>query len=395
MKIHHWFIIFGILALWYVLQRGGEERFVASRAPLDYDQLAVSQGLSADAAALNLQDDLDVSLLPALGRDIIRDAAQQGLREQAFLSYVVQETSNRVREISTIDLNGDDVVDPVLVKPEPAPDEQFVLLSIQVPAPGAYPLPAAGDAAAWGKVETLEVATMSVALSQEALTVQASPNQHLYPAQAGQLYAARDTAPSFMQMYFTMRMLDWMFMPRMYGFWGPGYGYGMYRPTTVPQAASSRAGTIGRRGYGRASAGSTSAIRTAGGAAPTSSYGRLYSRTPPKALRDLRSSAGFQQRQAGRLASGGFGRSGGARALRRGLRRARRLGQRGLWAGRQPRRLRRRRHAFREVDAARTKQQVAAAGPQRFFAAGRRKFPLPAEGQPIDDSPLYAGSSST
>ena len=249
MKAHHWFLVIAIVVIVFVLLRGGDDKFKAPpAAQLDYDRLGLSRGITAEAAALNLQKDLDVSLLPDLGRKVIREAAQKGLREQSFLEFVLREVSNRVREISTIDLNGDDIVDPILVKPEPK-DGEYVLLSIRVPAAKAYPLPPESDSSAWKKVETLEVATMTVTLDKEQLTVQARGNQHVYPNQAGNHYVSYDRSPNFMQMYFAMRMTQMMFYPRFYGFYGPGFGYGMYRPMGVPVAMGRRVGAIVERHF--------------------------------------------------------------------------------------------------------------------------------------------------
>ncbi len=312
MKSHHWFLIIALAVIVYVITRGGEERY-ASAPRLDYDRLAVSQGITAEAAALDLQKDLDVALLPDLGKQVIREAAKRGLQKQAFLEYVVQEVGNRVREISTIDLNGDGTVDPVLVKPEPVEGEQYMLLSLRVPAPGAYPLPKAGDTSGWKKVETLEVATMTVALSSEQLTVQAKGNSHLYPSAGGANHVVHDRSPSFLQMYVTMRMMSWMFYPRYYGFYGPGFGYGMYRPMAVPVAVGRRGGAISNRGYSRGASSSTSAIRNKAGAAPKSQYSRTYSKTPPKSLSQVRSSRRFQRGTAAAGRSGGFGRGAAGR----------------------------------------------------------------------------------
>jgi len=306
MKNSHWFLIIAVVALGYVFLKGGDEKF--SGAQIDYDRLAVSQGLSQQAVDLNLEKDLDVSLLPGIGKQVIREAAQKGLKEQAFLEYAINEVGNRVREISTIDLNGDDVVDPILVKPEPQEGEQYALLSLRVPAHDAYPLPSAGDGEAWKKVETLEVATMSIALNDEALTVQAQGNQHVYPNSAGQTHVVRDSTPSFMSMYFTMRMMDWMFFPPMFGFWGPGYGYGGYRQMGVGNVASQREARASNRGYEKSARTNTSAIRSRSGSAPTSQYSRAYASKPPRSLNQLKSSASFQRRQAASTGSGGFGR---------------------------------------------------------------------------------------
>ena len=316
MRASNIFLIIAVVALGWVFLRGGEDKF-AGQAAIDYDRLAVSQGLTEQAVGLNLAADLDVSLLPELGKQVIREAAQKGLKEQAFLQEVIVEMSNRVREISTIDLNADDVVDPILIKPEPQEGEQYVLLSIRVPAPDAYPLPEAKDGAAWKEVETIEVATMSVAFDQKTLTVQAQGNQHAYPGSAGQHYSVHDRAPSFLQMYMTMRMMEWMFFPRYYGFWGPGYGYGMYRPMGVPMMTSRRAGAISNRNYQRAPGTASSSIRTRGGGAPTSQYSRAFSKNPPRSLNQLKSSTAFQRRQASKLRAGGFGRTSGQRTVGR------------------------------------------------------------------------------
>ncbi|MEE8394595.1 MAG: hypothetical protein V3S29_00975 [bacterium] len=305
MKTHHWFLVLAVAAIAWVMVRGGEEKF--SSASYNYDRVAVSQGLTAQAQALNLEKDLDVALLPDIGKQVIREAAQKGLREQPFLEFAIREVGNRVREISTIDLNGDDIVDPILVKPEPEEGEKYVLLSLQVPAPNAYPLPDAGNSAAWKKVETVEVATMSIALDQDALTVEAQGNRHVYPNAGGNRYVSHDRTSSFLQMYVAMRMTQWMFFPRYYGFWGAGYGYGMYRPMAVPVRAGRRAGAINNRGYRSSSAQRSSAVRTRSGGAPTSRYSRAYSSSPPRSLSQVRSSASFRRRQAGVARSGGFG----------------------------------------------------------------------------------------
>jgi hypothetical protein len=214
-----------------------------------------------------------------------------------------------VRQISTIDLNDDGTVDPILVKPEAVEGEQYMLLSLRVPAPGAYPLPAANDAGGWKKVEQLEVATMTVSLNDKALTVQAQGNKHMYPNSAGNHYAAHDRSSSFLQMYMGMRMMEWMFFPRYYGFYGAGYGYGMYRPMPVGTMMGRRGAATSRYSSSRAS--QTSSIRSRSGATPTSQYSRTYSKQAPKSLNQVRSTRSFQRRQAATSRAGGFGRSGG------------------------------------------------------------------------------------
>jgi hypothetical protein len=311
MKPFHWFIVACIavvgLAVWW------KQPDRDSPARLNYDTVGVSQGLTPQAQALNLDKNLDVSLLPDIARQVIREGAQKGLKEQAFLEYLLREVSTRVGEISTIDLNEDGVADPILVKPEPAQGDKYILLSLRVPDPHAYPLPEGRDAAAWKRVETFEVATLTVSLDEKALTVQAQPDQHLFPSQAGQHYAVNDTAPSFLSMYMTMRMVDWMFMPRMYGFYGPGWGYGYYRPVPVVVVNQNRGGALSQRGYSAAPGSAEPAIRGSGGGAPQSQYGRDYGKTPPKALGELKSSAAFKSRAPGApAAGGGFGRPGGA-----------------------------------------------------------------------------------
>ncbi len=330
MRTSTWFLIIAVVALGWVFLRGGEQRFATAerRQPLDYDTVAVSDGMTAEARALDLEDDLDVSLLPAIGKQVIREAAQQGLKEQAFLEYVLREVSNRVREISTIDLNADGTTDPVLVRPEPGGAEQYVLLAVQVPAPDAYPLPAAGDAAAWKALQTVEVATMTVSLNEQQLAVEASGNKHVYPNAQGQHYSAYDRSSSFLQTYFAIRMLDWMFFPSYWGFWGPGWGYGFYQPTPVPAVRNQRADTVRSRGYARGTARGTPSVRGRSGAVPRSRYQRAYSANPPRSLSRLQASRGFSRGSGGAVRSGGFGRGRSSSAVGRGAT-SRRTVQRG------------------------------------------------------------------
>jgi hypothetical protein len=313
MRASSWFLVITVALIGYVLLKGGEERFAGSARKLDYDVVAVSQGLTPQAQALNLERQLEVSLLPEIGKQAIREAAGRGLKEQAFLESVLRDVSDRVREISTIDLNGDETADPILVKPEPGGEEGYVVLSLRVPAPEAYPLPPASDQAAWKDVETFEVATMTVSLSEQELAVEAQGNRHLYPDSAGQHYIAYDRSPSFLQTYFAIRMLDWMFFPHSYGFWGPGWGYGAYRPLGVPAVLNRRASTISSRGYQGAPSTAGPVVRSRSGAAPRSAYSRAFSSQPPRSLEQLRSSRSFARRApSARVGTGGFGRGGTA-----------------------------------------------------------------------------------
>ncbi len=310
MKSSTGFLLIAVALIGYVIWQGGERRFAGQVRPLDYNVVAVSGGLSEQAQALNLEQDLDVSLLPEIGKQAIRAAAGQGLKEQAFLEAALREVSDRVREISTIDLNGDGTADPILVRPEPAGQDGYVLLSLQVPAPDAYPLPPAQDREAWKKVQTVEVATMTVSLNRQELTVDAAGSPYAYPNAAGQHYTAYDRSPSFLETYFAIRMLDWMFFPSYWGFWGPGWGYGFYRPLPVPVVLNDRGTALSRRGYERATPSSTPAVRGRSGSAPLSRYQRAYGSQPPSSLSQLKASRGFARQEAGTpLRSGGFGRS--------------------------------------------------------------------------------------
>ncbi|MEE8436091.1 MAG: hypothetical protein V3S64_14995 [bacterium] len=328
MRMHHWFLIIAVLVIGYVLMRGGSDRYTQPQARLNYDTVAVSQGMTEQARALNLEKALDISLLPEIGKASIREAASKGLQKQEFLQAVMRDVSNRVSEISTIDLNKDGKTDPILIKPEPDQSEQFVILSIRVPAQNAYPLPSAGDAEAWRKVETFEVATLTVSLNQKELTVQARGNRHMYPNSYNRHYYAYDRGPSIMQTYMTMRMMEWMFFPRYYGGFGPGYGYGYYRPMGVGMRMSRRSAAIGSRGYGSSRYSSQSVVRGRSGRTPSSSYSR---KSPPRSLSQLRSTRSFSRRQSGRIAGrGGFGRNGGGRYAPSGRYSSRRSSPRGF-----------------------------------------------------------------
>lgn len=294
MKPFHWYLIIALLAVGYVFFRGGEND------SLNYNSLAVSEQFNLDQ--LDLSDDLDISKIPEIGKAVIRDAAQKGLKEQAFLEYLIQNLSNRIRAISTIDLNSDDKVDPILIKPEPAEGEKHVLLSIMVPAHDAYPLPKATDAEGWKKVDTLQLGTMSVSMDPKQLTVQAQADPHTYSQSSGKHYVTQDRSSSFLQTYMALSMMRWMFSPPYYGFYGAGYGYGGYRSSPVNRSVANS----NRSGVKSSPAQSGSAIRNSKGKAPSSSYSRAFSSTPPKSLSNLKSSSKFRKRQITKARSGGF-----------------------------------------------------------------------------------------
>ena len=125
---------------------------------------------------------------------------------------------------------------------------------------------------------------------------------------------SRNHSPSFLQTYLAIRMMDWLFFPSPWGFYGPGWGYGGYRPRPVPDVAGGRGDALRQRGYERAPAGTSPTVRDRSGAAPRSRYQKATAGQPPRALRDLQASRNFQRGTAAgsSVGKGGFGRPGAA-----------------------------------------------------------------------------------
>ena len=97
MRNYHWFLIIGVLVIGYIIFRGDGDRYTQPQPQpqpqtrLNFNTVAVSQGMTRQARALNLEKQLDVSLLPEIGKASIREAAGKGLKEQAFLQAVMRD----------------------------------------------------------------------------------------------------------------------------------------------------------------------------------------------------------------------------------------------------------------------------------------------------------------
>ena len=80
MKTHHWFLVIAVLVIVYVLMRGGEERYASSAPPLNYDRLAVSQGMTAAAPRL---------AVPIVDEtDLFHDPPRSQVRSRADLKVI-------------------------------------------------------------------------------------------------------------------------------------------------------------------------------------------------------------------------------------------------------------------------------------------------------------------
>lgn len=107
---------------------------------------------------------------------------------------MIKSVSNRIQEISTIDLNHDDLSDPILVVPENFSEAgEYFQLSIRVPDPAEVTqLPSSTDQEAWKKIATeqsIEVLTTSVVREgKDQMTVQSTPSSQFYPQSVGAPY---------------------------------------------------------------------------------------------------------------------------------------------------------------------------------------------------------------
>lgn len=204
---------------------------------IDYSNLGV--GVSKRTVAylkgekLDLSSELDPSQVPEIVKESYLEAAQLNKKGKEIIKYVIQDVSQKVASISSIDLNKDDVPDPILIVPEG--NEESMTYSIRIPDPDKvknYP----DDANAWQEIaEKRSIEVLSVTVfprvgqnKDVSFDVEARPNKQVYESHHHHHYHS-----SFLSTYFTYRMMSSLFFNPWYGGWyGPGFygGMGFYSP---------------------------------------------------------------------------------------------------------------------------------------------------------------------
>lgn len=322
--------VFGLLVLISV--------FLSGCCSSRYDTNNIGVGVSGmlnDYGELDLSKDLDVSLLPDLISQCYEEGLQAGNKGEELQRFVVRKLSEKIREISTIDLNGDGTTDPVLVIPEG--DEEQMTFSIRVPNPDEVKsYPSFSDAKAWQDIaenKAVEVVAITAVPKTQSgkvksMEFESRPSSAYYSS--SQYYHSSFT--SNLLTYMVMR--DLFFRPYWYGPSYYGWYGGYYRPYAVRNVYSSRRTVTKRYSSGK---GSYSRLRTSSGAIPNrSKSSKLASKKSFSSARNVRKnlkSGGFGRSASKTTGRGGFGsKSSSSRSSTR--RRSSRGSSRGLFSSR-------------------------------------------------------------
>lgn len=224
-----------------------------------YDTNNVGVGVSGivnSYGEIDLSKDLDASKLPDLIKEAYVDGAKKKLKGEDLQRFVVRQLSERIREISTIDLNGDGVTDPVLVIPEG--DDEQMTFSIRVPDPAEVPkYPELSNASEWQDIATnkaIEVVALTAMPQVDAgqvkgLDFESRPNPHFYSNSS--YYRASHT--SDLLRYMIIR--DMFFRPMWFGPSYYGWYGGYYSPYSVRSVYNSRTTKLSRYSSGQSNFG--------------------------------------------------------------------------------------------------------------------------------------------
>lgn len=299
--------IIALLGIYWVFF--GEDDQQASRrmASSGNAVVGVSNQLNPEALAklgIDLSEHLDPQIVPALMSDALKETTQANVSEQDFLPTLASNISNKIQGVSTIDLNGDGLTDPVLVMPQSEQSgDEYLVFSILVPDPSEVSsLPAGSNQSAWLDIaehKSIEVMTASVVKKGgEELAMQASPNPQMYNSTGTPYPPYYSYTPSLTSMFLTSfsasMLANYLFMPR----YPMGFGGYMGSPRAVSTVQSNRSSRTA--GLSKANGSSTPA-RTASG---KSVAGNKFKPTSTKSLNKVKSS---QFRAANRVKSSGGG----------------------------------------------------------------------------------------
>jgi len=299
-------IILGAYWLFFEDDQGQQNSYMSSNVPIGISDNFNQQAI--EKLGLDLTENLDPRLIPDLMTEAMRVTVQSNPSEQDFLPTLVNRISNKIRDISTIDLNEDGIADPILVVPnQESSGTEYLVFSILVPDPAEITsLPPGSDQTAWRDIaenKSIEIMTTSAVKSAEdQMTVQSAPNPQMYQSTGTPYPPYYSTGPSLSSIFLTSMaasmMTNWMFMPS-YGMGGYGNYYSQPRAVSSIQQNRSAAASS----YGRANS-STSAAKTMGG---TSVSANKFRSTSNKSMNQIKSS---RYRSAKRKAAGtGFGRT--------------------------------------------------------------------------------------
>lgn len=281
--------------------------------------VGVSDSLNQEAIdrlGVDLTEHLDPKLVPPLVEQAMKETAEAGVKEQEFVQVAVSNVSNKIRDISTIDLNNDGIADPILVLPQNIADgAEHMQLSIRVPDPAEITtLPPGSDQEAWVDIaenKSLEVMTASaIKQDDQNMLMQAAPNPQVYSGSHPPYYHHYSPLST---MLMTSLMMHWMFAPR---FYGPGFGYGYYgapaRTTSVVRQNKAGAASNLREAKGSTSAG----LNSKGQSVAANNFKKV----PPKSLNQIKSTQFKSRNAAATNRAGGFGKTSSSAASQKTIR---------------------------------------------------------------------------
>ena len=202
---------------------------------------------------------------------------------------LVSKISNKIRDVSTVDLNGDGIADPVLVIPQTeSGDSDFLVFSILVPDPSEVStLPSGSDNQAWRDIaenKSIEIMTASVVRSSgNELNMQSTPNPEVYQSATTPYPPYYGAGYSMSSLFMTSMMMSMLFRPPFMWGGGFGYGYGYSGPMAVSTVQNRRGATTTAL---RKADPSYSASKTAGGRSVSSNKFRSTSK---KTLNNIKS----------------------------------------------------------------------------------------------------------
>ena len=270
--------------------------------------IGVSNQLNSTALEklkIDLTEHLDPKLIPAITSEALKEANQANVSEEKYLPLLVRIISNKIRNISTIDLNEDGIADPVLIMPQTETGgSDFIVFSILIPDPSEVKmLPSSSDQEAWREIaknKSIEIMTASVVRgSGEQLNMQSAPNPQMYQSSGAPYPPYYGTGYSMTSLFMTSMMMSMLFRPPF--MWGGGFGYGYGSPMAVSSVKNRRGAATSSL---KKAMPAKSAAKTAGGKNVSSNKFRSTSK---KSLNNIKST---KFRSANRKASGGgFGKS--------------------------------------------------------------------------------------
>ncbi len=271
--------------------------------------IGVSDQLNTDAIerfGIDLTKKLDPKLIPAITSEALRETNQMKVSDEDFLPTLVSLISNKIREISTIDLNEDGIADHILIIPQTDKgDTDFLAFSILVPDPSKIQiLPPGSDKDSWKDIannKSIEIMTSSVIRSsEEQLTMQSTPNPQMYQSSGTPYPPYYSSGYNMGSLFMTSMMMSMLFNPPYMWGGGFGYGYGYGGPMAVSSIQNRRGSNVSN--LKKASPAMTPA-KTAGGKNISSNKFRSTSKKSLNNIKSTKFSAANR-----RISNGGFGK---------------------------------------------------------------------------------------